>query len=171
MAFSVRVSCDRTRECAVCIANYKNHRNTPGHRYYKKRPKQKHSWSDTFVGLTLGWKDMKKKLQEESPTPKEYVPSPDTFYKRFPNIQRYMEEVWYDDGTPRNTANLKINSSGSGVQVILSDPDNEESIITQGDTVGEALAAVEECLKVPDRGWRKWPAFMRDKKGLTPKRK
>jgi hypothetical protein len=115
-------------------------------------------------------KEMKKRAKVETPTPESFKPSTDLFYKKLPNIDEVMNNPWYDDGDPRELGNIKITSTTSGVQLILTDANNEESAFTSAATVREALEALEAALERGSSVWRPWPEWMKKKPALTKKR-
>jgi len=113
---------------------------------------------------------MKKRAKLETPTPQAWVPSQDPFYKKLPYVDECMNNPWYEDGDARQLGNLKINSTSSGVQLILSDPDNRESAFTTASTVREALELLENALAREVGVWRPWPEWMGQKEPLTRQR-
>jgi hypothetical protein len=98
--------------------------------------KSKPAWAESAVGDT-------------------WAPSGGIFAK-LPILWEYLQAEAYEDGTKRQPSALSVFVEGRVCKVALNDKDVQRSLYASGDTVEEALKALERFLALPKPDWRRW---------------
>jgi len=112
-----------------------------------------------------GMFDMKRIQLDNQKAKGKWVPSKEPFLSKAPTINQLMTDCFFDDGTLRKLATLKIRVGDESATVTISDENVEASITTTADTVMDALALLEDALANDRVRWRPWPAeFTKGKK-------
>jgi len=100
--------------------------------------------------------EMKRINQEKQAKAGKWVQTDDGFVKDRPQLDAYMTDGFWDDGKPRDVCSLTIRLSKAGAMVSLNDPENEQSITTNAQSVEAALEALEAYLATGNPSWRAW---------------
>jgi hypothetical protein len=111
------------------------------------------------------YSEMKRRKQEDQKRKGKYESSKEPTISKFPTIDTYMGDLWYDDGKAREPSKLTITLNASGVTIVLTDPDERCSAYTTGETLHEALGLLEDALASGKDPWRPWPKSFGNKKG------
>lgn len=75
---------------------------------------------------------------------------------KLPIIWEYLCAAQYEDGTKRVPATLSVFVEDRVVKVALNDRDAERSLYLSGETLEEALKALEKHLGHDKPDWRRW---------------
>jgi hypothetical protein len=101
--------------------------------------------------------DMKRKEATKQKARGKFTSQGEPLIHKYPHIDMYMGDCWYEDGKPRELSRLSIQLTGSGVSISLTDPDERVTAFTDGPTIEEALEALETALATGKDPWRPWP--------------
>jgi len=78
------------------------------------------------------------------------------FAKEYPTLAAGMCDGVWTDGKPREVWTFSVRMKENGVLVTLTDKNYGECLYTEGESVLEALAKVEECLSQGTASWRRF---------------
>ena len=78
------------------------------------------------------------------------------FAKEYPTLAAGMCDGMWTDGKPREVWTYSVRMKEHGVLVTLTDKNYGECLYTEGESVLEALAKVEECLSQGTASWRRF---------------
>lgn len=85
------------------------------------------------------------------------VPFPDEAWaKSYPILCEWISHDYWDDGKPREVATLVLKSEEGRVLAALNDKEGKASLYVTGDSLREALKAMEKALSLSAPDWRKW---------------
>ena len=79
-----------------------------------------------------------------------------TWAKSMPHVCEYLHDDRWEDGKPREVSTIVIKEEDGRVVVALNDKDLSRSLYRSGETVAEALKALEKALATQSADWRKW---------------
>lgn len=74
--------------------------------------------------------------------------------REHPAIHEYLTVKRFDDGTERQTATLLVFCEGGQFKICLSDRDTSQTLWASGETLTDALEALEASLQSPSPQWR-----------------
>ena len=74
----------------------------------------------------------------------------------YPTLAAGMCDGVWSDGKPREVWTLSVRMKEAGVLLTVTDKNYAECLYTEGETLLDALAAVEECLSQGTASWRRF---------------
>lgn len=80
----------------------------------------------------------------------------DTWLKGLPTICEYLTQETYEGGGARELSKVSISYQDGLVLAAMNDSDQRCSLYRSGDTVLQALKALEKALAGPGADWRSW---------------
>lgn len=75
---------------------------------------------------------------------------------RFPLLCEHISDATWEDGSPREVSTLVIRGQDSMVMVAVNDREAKQSLYRSGNSVEEALTALEAALEGTAPDWRPW---------------
>lgn len=81
-----------------------------------------------------------------------------------PILVEYLSAGAYEDGTVRQTSTITVFVEGRGVKLALNDRDMRRGLYVTGDTLEDALKALEKHVGLDRPDWRRWPAEEKSRK-------
>lgn len=112
---------------------------------------------DNYFEVLNGVSEMKRKEASKQKSKGKFTSQGEPIISKYPHIEAYMGDCWYDDGKAREVGSLKVTLTGSGVALSLTDPDERATAFTEGKTIEDALARLEDALATGKDPWRSWP--------------
>jgi len=95
-----------------------------------------------------------RKLDEKAVKKVKTAPYPDKdFEAAFPALYEYMT-VTYVDGADRVPSSLTIFRQGAEIRCVLNDKETGFALWGAGETLKEAMASIEQQLRLPEPPWR-----------------
>jgi hypothetical protein len=82
---------------------------------------------------------------------------PGGVFVKCPVLVEYLSAGAYEDGTVRQTSTITIFVEGRGVKLALNDREVRRGLYVQGDTLEDALRALERHVSSERPDWRRWP--------------
>lgn len=74
----------------------------------------------------------------------------------YPNLCGYLCDDKWEDGKDRDLSTVTIKFQEGHVLAVLNDVDVRRSLYVTGDTVTQAIKALEKQLGAPGADWRSW---------------
>jgi len=99
---------------------------------------------------------MKKPSVDQEKVVGVYGHADEGFVKKFPQINTYMTDAKWDDGTPREPSTLTWSVTSAGWQVALNDKAVRRSYYCTAPTQAEAMKLLEKALADGVDAWRPW---------------
>lgn len=99
---------------------------------------------------------MERYNAEAQGKPSKYRMPDDLYWKEFKNLCPFLTDAFWSDGKVRSLCTLTIRLYTSQCSVSLNDKTLKASVNTDGKTLAEALAALDEVLGRPGVPWRPW---------------
>ena len=97
------------------------------------------------------------KKPESGVTPTWLGKFPDEkWLKVFPCLCEYLADETWEDGTGRELSTLTIKSQEGHVLAVLNDVAMRRSLYVAGESVEQAVKALERSLGSPGADWRPW---------------
>jgi len=103
------------------------------------------------VMVTRMKKPMPQATQGTGPT--HLAPVESIVFGSFPNIMAHLTVVRYDDGTPRQPGTIFLRTLGAAFQITATAPDAQCRLPVVGNTIDDALAALDLMLGADDAPW------------------
>lgn len=100
--------------------------------------------------------EMKRFNQETQRKAGKWIPSEDPLLARYPNLDQYLTDAWWEDGKPREVCSITVRAGKQQATVSLNDADGEQSISTSGESIEDALGRLEAYLAAGNPTWRPW---------------
>jgi len=104
---------------------------------------------------------MKRPVEVSKKTSKTLPVSDQRFAEEYPTIVEYLSTTRYEDGSERLPSALSIFMEDGLMKVACNDKDVKRSLYASGQTLSEALAALDAALASPSPAWRAWNAGKR----------
>lgn len=76
--------------------------------------------------------------------------------KKYPLLCEHIGDDSWEDGTPREASTLGVKGEDGRVVVSLNDREAKRSLYRSGESVQEALLALEKALGGTGADWRSW---------------
>jgi len=108
---------------------------------------------------------MKRYAEEAQKKRSKWEPTKDPFLAPYKTLNQYLTDVQWPDGATRYPCTLQIASSTDQCSVILSDKENQMSIMTTGDSLAEVLGLLDDGLANDKITWRPFPWATKIKNG------
>jgi len=140
----------------------------PGRSDMTERVSETQAWFVTAVRARPVWvegptarfyrelDEMKRYNAETQKKTGKWAPSGGQFLKDRPSIDQFLTDAFWDDGKPRDVCSLTIRAGAHSGSVSLNDPEQEQSISTNGESVDDALDRLEAYLAAGNPSWRPW---------------
>jgi len=100
---------------------------------------------------------MKRYAEEAQKKRAKWEPSKDPFLANYKTLNQYLTDVQWPDGAPRQPCSLQVRFSSDQCSVILSDAENQMSIMTTGDSLADVLGLLDDGLANDKISWRPFP--------------
>ena len=97
------------------------------------------------------------KRPNEIPTTRPEGTWPDEkWIETYPTICEHLGDATWDDGKPRTPSTISLSCQEGRIVVALNDKEMHKSLYRSGESVEEALRAIEKALVDPGADWRAW---------------
>jgi len=78
------------------------------------------------------------------------------FAAAYPMLTEHLADTTWDDGSTRVPSTITLFLEDGLVKLALNDRDSERSLYRSGETLQEALRAIEKALSSSGADWRAW---------------
>ncbi len=104
------------------------------------------------------------KRPNEKPTTRPPGTWPDeSWIEKYPILCEWLGDTTWDDGKPREPSQLGLKCEDGRIVLSVNDKEMKQSLYRSGESVDEALGAIEKALIDPGADWRPW--YGQKKKG------
>lgn len=76
--------------------------------------------------------------------------------KKLPLLSEHLGDTTWEDGAPRELSTLTVKCEDGRIVVALNDREGHRSLYRSGETVNDALKALEKAVGDPGADWRAW---------------